>query len=330
MLSDEILKSFYRKNVLVTGGTGLIGRKVVRILEQAQAHIKIVSLDTLKVSDSAQYVYGDLSDFNLCKELTKDMDYVFHLAGVQGNAYTSKAKPASHFVPILMVNTNVLEAARINKVGKVVYVSTIGIYEEAGVLRESDFRCDSAPMDFAGWAKRMGELQIGAYKTQYGYDNFSIVCPAHVYGEGDNFDPKVSLVIPALLYRLSEGQENPLVVWGDGSAVRDFVYSGDVAEGIVLAMYHGTHGELVNLGSGIGTSIRELIETLHTFIPFEYRFDSSKPTGVAKRVMDISRAKTMIGYNPQTSLYEGLKITWDWYINNPDEHLKKKNHYADD
>ncbi|QWR77048.1 NAD-dependent epimerase/dehydratase family protein [Candidatus Magnetomonas plexicatena] len=243
---------------------------------------------------------------------------------------TSKAKPASHFVPILMVNTNVLEAARINKVGKVVYVSTIGIYEEAGVLRESDFRCDSAPMDFAGWAKRMGELQIGAYKTQYGYDNFSIVCPAHVYGEGDNFDPKVSLVIPALLYRLSEGQENPLVVWGDGSAVRDFVYSGDVAEGIVLAMYHGTHGELVNLGSGIGTSIRELIETLHTFIPFEYRFDSSKPTGVAKRVMDISRAKTMIGYNPQTSLYEGLKITWDWYINNPDEHLKKKNHYADD
>ncbi len=307
----------------------MIGRKVIETLALAGAYIKSVSLDTLKLTADAEYVYGDLSDFNLCMELTKGMDYVFHLAGVQGNAYTSKAKPASHFVPILMINTNVLEACRINKAGKVVYVSTIGIYEEAGILRESDFRCDSKPMDFAGWAKRMGELQIGAYKTQYGMENFSIVAPAHVYGEGDNFDPEVSLVIPSLLYRLHQGRENPLIVWGDGSAERDFVYSGDVAEGIVLAMYHGTAGELVNLGSGVGTSIRALIETLNTFIPFEYVFDTTKPTGVAKRIMDISRAQNMLGYQPKTTLTEGLKTTWTWYINNPDEHLKKKNHYSD-
>jgi GDP-L-fucose synthase len=183
-------------------------------------------------------------------------------------------------------------------------------------------------MDFAGWAKRMGELQIHAYKTQYGLDRFAIVRPSNVYGPGDNFDPRNAMVIPTLMHRIYR-QEDPVVIWGDGSAIRDFVYSRDAAEGILLALASGTRGRYVNLGSGVGTSIRELVETLHSFIPFNYQFDATKTSGYPKRVMDISLAREWLGYNPATSLREGLQRTWDWFVRNQDEYLKKKNYFTE-
>ena len=122
-------------------------------------------------------------------------------------------------------------------------------------------------------------------------------------------------------------KEDPVLVWGDGSAVRDFAYSRDVAEGIILALYYGTDSKFVNLGSGKGYSIKELLETLSSFLDFNYEFDTSKPSGFPKRVMDISLAKKIINYNPSTSLLNGLKQTWDWYIKNQDEYLKRKNYF---
>jgi len=119
------------------------------------------------------------------------------------------------------------------------------------------------------------------------------------------------------------------VVWGDGSAIRDFAYSKDVAEGVILALHHGTKGRYVNLGSGQGYTIRELVETLNKFISFNYRFDDSKSSGFPKRVMDISLAREMLSYNPTTSLLEGLKQTWEWYMNNQEEYLKRKNYFAE-
>jgi GDP-L-fucose synthase len=329
MVKDEILKSFNSKNVLVTGGTGLIGRQVVNILCEAGANVRIVSLDHLQVHTKAEHVIGDLTDFGLCKQVTQDMDFVFHIAGIKGGAGVSSTKLASHFVPTVMFNTNVLEAARLNKVQKLVYTSSIGAYTSAEVFIESSEtpgNFTGPPMDFAGWAKRMGELQIHAYKIQYGMENFAIVRPANVYGPGDNFDPQNAMVIPTLLYRIYN-KENPVVIWGDGSAIRDFAYSRDVAEGCILALYHGTQGRFVNLGSGCGVTIRELVETLHSFLDFNYRFDSTKPAGFPKRVMDISLARQMIGYNPSTSLREGLKATWDWYGQNQGEYLKKQNYF---
>ena len=136
------------------------------------------------------------------------------------------------------------------------------------------------------------------------------------------------MVIPTLLYRIFNG-EDPVVIWGDGSAVRDFAYSRDVAEGVILALYHGTEGGFVNLGSGTGVTIRELVETLHSFLGFHYHFDTSRPSGFPKRVMDITLAKRLIHYRPQTSLREGLHKTWDWFANHPDEHLKKKNYFTE-
>jgi GDP-L-fucose synthase len=213
----------------------------------------------------------------------------------------------------------------------VVYTSSIGAYTNAEVFIETEKPGDFAgpPMDFAGWAKRMGELQIHAYKVQYGLENFAVVRPSNVYGPGDNFDPKNAMVIPTLLSRIYH-QENPVVIWGDGTAIRDFAYSRDVAEGVILALHHGTRGGYVNLGSGAGVTIRELVETLRSFIDFNYQFDASKSAGFPRRVMDISLARQLIDYNPSTALVDGLQQTWNWYIHNQDEHLHKKNYFKDE
>ena len=326
MIEQNILDSFNNKNVLVTGGTGLIGRQVVDLLCGAKAKVKVVSLDNLKLNEKAEYIHGDLTSFELCKEITQNVDFVFHLAGIKGSIGVAKTLIASHFVPTLMMNTNILEASRLNKVQKLVYTSSIGAYPEGEVFKEAEYRLDTLPMDFAGWAKRVGELQVYAYKAQYGMENFAIVRPANVYGPGDNFDPQNAMVIPSLLYRIYQ-KENPLMVWGDGTAIRDFAYSRDVAEGIILALHYGTKGQFVNLGSGRGYSIKELLETLHSFLGFNYQFDTTKSSGFPKRVMDISLAREIIHYNPTTSLLAGLKETWNWFINNQDEYLQKKNYF---
>jgi GDP-L-fucose synthase len=328
MIKEEVLKSFAGSNVLVTGGTGLIGRQVVNILCDASAHVKVVSLDRINVNEEAEHIYGDLTSFELCKELTKDMDFVFHMAGIKGSIEVTKAKPASFFVPLLMFNTNMLEACRINKVKKTVYTSSIGAYASAEVFKESE-NTEGPPMDmFPGWAKRMAELQVQAYRIQYGSENFSVVRPCNVYGPGDNFDPENAMVIPSLMYRIYH-KEDPLVVWGDGSAVRDLAYSRDVAEGVILALYHGTKGDFVNLGSGKGYSVKELVETLNSFLDFNYKFDTTRSSGFPKRVMDISLASEMIDYNPTTSLLEGLKETWEWFVQNQEEYLKKQNYFRE-
>lgn len=328
MIADTILNTFRDKNVLVTGGTGLIGRQIIRILVDAGANVRVVSLDRINVHPKADHVLGDLTNFDLCKDLTQDMDFVFHVAGIKGSVEVTKSKPASFFVPLLMMNTNVLEACRINKVQKVLYASSIGAYASGEVFKETD-DAYGEPMDmFPGWAKRMAEMQVQAYGIQYGLDNFAIVRPCNVYGPGDNFDPDNAMVIPALMHRIRNG-EDPLRVWGNGSAVRDFAYSEDVAKGMILALYHGTNSRFVNLGSGRGYSIRELVEALHGFIPFSYEFDTTKSGGFPRRVMDISLAQEKLGYQPETLLEDGLKKTWTWYLENEDEHLRKQNYFTE-
>jgi GDP-L-fucose synthase len=328
MIQPAVLNSFAKKKVLVTGGTGLIGRQVVNMLCDANAQVTILTLDSINIDKRAMHIIGDLTSFDYCLKSIKDMDFVFHLAGVKGSADVSNTKLASHFIPTLMMNTNVLEACRRNKVKKVVYTSSIGAYANADVFKESDYKLDSLPMDFAGWSKRMAELQIHAYHVQYGLDNFSIVRPCNVYGPGDNFDPNNAMVIPSLMYKIKRG-DDPVRIWGDGSAIRDFAYSRDVAEGVILALYYGTKSSFVNLGSGRGYSVKELVEALHSFLDFNYEFDTTKPSGYPKRIMDISLARSMIHYNPTTSLLEGLKQTWEWFIANQDEYLHKKNYFIE-
>ncbi len=310
----------------------MVGRAVTDILIDAGARVRVVSLDDIVANPKAETIKGDLCDFGFCKSATQGADYVCHIAGIKGSVEVTKKKPASFLVPLLMMNTNLLEACRINKVRRAVYTSSIGAYTNGEVLVESesledDFR--GPPMDMhPGWAKRMAELQIQAYKIQYDTDNMAVVRLCNVYGPGDNFDPDNAMVIPSLMARIRAG-ENPLKVWGDGAAIRDFAFSRDVAKGVILALLRGTAGRYVNLASGEGISIKTLIETLAQVTPFSYEFDTSKPGGFPRRVMDVSLARRLLGYAPETSLLDGLRETWDWYLANESEYLKRKNYFTE-
>jgi len=327
-MKPEILQSFKNKSCLVTGGTGLIGRPLVDLLVGAGARVDVVSLDSITPNPKAVYIKADLREFGVCKDLIGGNDFVFHLAGIKGGVDITTKRPSTMFVPYLQFNTNVLEACRLNNVGKVVYTSTVGTYPSREVFIEGDI-IDGNPMDkYAGWAKRMAELQIQTYKEQYGLKNFIAVRPTNVYGPGDNFDPDNAMVIPSLMYRINAG-ENPLKVWGDGKAVRDFAYSKDIAIGILQAAYYMPDVPYINLGTGVGYSIEEVLHSLKTFIDFEYEFDLSKPSGFPKRVMDISLAEKLINYKHQTFLTEGLIKTWQWFNENSIEYTKRKNYFTD-
>ena len=329
MLDEEIVSEFRGKRVIITGGTGMIGRQVVKILCDAGAIVSCVSLDDLPTDPRAKKIFADLRDFTLCRKLTERADYACHLAGIKGSVEVTRSKPASFFVPLLMINTNFLEACRVNDVAKVVYTSSIGAYGAAEYFSEEEGVFDHPPMDeFPGWAKRMAELQVESYRQQYDLQNFAVVRPCNVYGPGDNFDPENAMVIPTLIHRIVSG-DNPVTIWGDGSAVRDFAYSADIAEGILLALYHGTRDSFVNLGSGRGYSISELVETLHEFLDFNHSFDTSKPPGFPRRVMNISRARDWIGFRPSTSLRTGLEATYAWYVEHQNEGGRRKNYFRD-
>lgn len=317
-------RSFYcGKKVLVTGGTGLIGRPLVEMLFDEGAVVTVVSLDDPSLTPKGcKFVKADLREFSNCMKVCKGEDMVFHLAGVKGSPALTAKQPASFFVPTISFNTNMLEAARRQGVERFLYTSTVGVYAPAEVFYEDDvWKTFPSENDrFAGWAKRMGELQAESYKIEYGWDKISIVRPANVYGPYDNFDPKTAMVIPSLINR-ALGGENPLTVWGDGTPIRDFIYSKDVARGMMMAVEKGVNLP-VNLGSGTGITIRQLAETVAKNVPsgpVKIVWDKSKPKGDAKRLMDIRRAKELLGFEIETSLEEGIRDTILWYLNHKND-----------
>lgn len=323
-------RSFYKgKKILVTGGTGMIGRFLVELLIEAGGNITIASLDDpTRAHPKAKFVRLDLTDINNCLEVCKGIDFVFHLAGIKGSPKMTKEQPASFFVPTILFNTNMMEAARRSGVERFLYTSTVGVYAPAEVFHEDDVwkTFPSENDKFAGWAKRMGELQAEAYKIQYGWDKISIVRPANVYGPGDNFDPENAMVIPSLIHR-ALSRENPLTVWGDGSPIRDFIHAKDVALGMMLSIEKGVNVP-VNLGSGEGVTIKDLVEIIAKSVPngpLKILWDTSKPMGDKKRLMDMTRAKKLLGFKPAMSLEQGVKETIEWYLKNKAQLNKRYN-----
>jgi GDP-L-fucose synthase len=314
---------FYKnRKILVTGGTGLIGRPLVERLVDEGAQVIVVSLDDpSRAPQGVAFVRADLREFSNCMEACEGKDIVFHLAGIKGSPVLNQRQPASFFVPTITFNTNMMEAARRQRVSRFLYTSTVGVYAQAEVFKEDDVwkTFPSENDKFAGWAKRMGELQAESYKIEYGWDKISIVRPANTYGPFDNFDPKTAMVIPSLITRALSG-ENPLVVWGDGTPIRDFIYSKDVAAGMLSAVEKGINVP-VNLGSGSGVTIKQIAETIVKYVPgkkVKIVWDKTKPKGDAKRLMDISRAKNLLGFKPKYSLEKGIKETIEWYVKNTD------------
>lgn len=313
------MMSIYQgKSILVTGGTGLIGRPLVELLVGMGAKVRIVSLDDpSRAHPLAEFVRADLTSFRSCLDVCDEIDYVFHLAGIKGSPAMTAIKPASFFVPTISFNTNMMEAARQCNVKKYLFTSTIGVYAPAEIFYEDDVwkTFPSENDKFAGWAKRMGELQAEAYKIEYKWSDVHIVRPANVYGPYDNFNPGNAMVIPSLVKRALDG-ENPLVVWGDGSPIRDFIHARDVASGMLLVMEKGT-AQPVNLGSGVGVAIREIVEIIVSNMKEKPAviWDTTKPRGDRKRLMDISRAREL-GFEPMVSLEEGIKNVMQWYLEN--------------
>ena len=306
------------KKVLVTGGTGLIGTPLVEMLIDRGAKVRIASLDDpSRAHPEADFCRVDLTKFDNCMKVCEYIDMIFHLAGIKGSPAMTAKKPASFFVPTILFNTNMMEAAKQSSVTRYLFTSTIGVYSPAEVFYEDDvWKTFPSKNDrFAGWAKRMGELQAQAYEIEYGWKNIVIVRPANVYGPYDNFDPNNAMVIPSLIKRAIDGQ-NPLTVWGDGSAIRDFIHARDVARGMMLVMEKSV-SEPVNLGSGTGVSIKRIVEIIVDNMETkpEVVWDTSMPSGDKKRLMDISRAKS-IGFEPQISIEDGIREVMSWYQEN--------------
>lgn len=319
---------FYKnKNVLVTGGSGLIGRPLVEMLVQREAKVTVVSLDDAsRAPAGVKFQRADLREFSNCMDVCKNQEIVFQLAGVKGSPAMTAKRPASFFVPTLSFSINMMEAARRNHVQRFLYTSSVGVYAPADVFYEDDvWQTFPSPHDrFAGWAKRMGELQAEAYAIEYGWDKISIVRPANVYGPYDNFDPANAMVIPSLIKRAFDG-ENPLTVWGDGSPIRDFIHARDVARGMLLAVEKGINVP-INLGSGSGITIKRIAELVAANMPqgaIEIVWDTTKPSGDAKRLMYMERANKF-GFTPIISIEEGIKETIAWYAANHQMHLHNR------
>lgn len=313
--------SFYKnKRVLVTGGTGLIGRPLVRMLGEQGAHARVVSLDAISQEPEgcAEFMHSDLRHFQNCIDACDGQEIVFQLAGIKGSPVATKTKPASFFVPTLQFSTNMMEAARLANVDWYLNTSSVGVYGPAEVFHEDQCWEDkpSTHDKYAGWAKRIGEMQAEAYKIQYGWDRCSIVRPANVYGTWDSFSDESAMVIPSLIKRVCSG-ENPLKAWGDGSPIRDFIHAYDVARGMMMLVEQRVT-EPVNLGSGAGVTIKKLAETIARNAPggpIPVEWDTTRPDGDAKRLMDMTRA-AKYGFKCEVSLEEGIKGTIAWYLQN--------------
>jgi|TARA_R100000900_G_scaffold26242_1_gene20859 GDP-L-fucose synthase len=310
---------FKNNKVLVTGGTGMIGRQLVALLLERGAKVYIASLDEPNnLPDGVEFVKADLTYFDKCLEICSGMDYVFNLVGVKGSPKMCKEQPADFMVPMLQFNTNMMEAARRAKVKWYLYTSSVGVYHPAEVFKEDDV-WKTFPSDndrFAGWAKRIGELQAQAYSIQYGWDCVSIVRPANVYGPYDNFDPENAMVIPSLIRKSLENDK--LSVWGDGSPIRDFIHSKDVALGM-LHMVENKITKPVNLGSGDGVSIKTIVDLVvkHCGKDIDVEWDTTKPTGDARRLFDMTLANSY-GFEPTVSIETGIKDTIKWFEENKD------------
>tara|TARA_R110002124_G_scaffold189366_2_gene356596 strand:- start:33998 stop:34963 length:966 start_codon:yes stop_codon:yes gene_type:complete len=314
------------KKVLITGANGLVGNYMVQKCIDNGAFVTAVDIrqpdnQIEKYKDeNYQFINADLREFKNCKTIVEGQDIIFHIAGVKGSPKRAAEQPADYFVPMLQFNTNMMEAARLADVEWYVYTSTVGVYQPAEVFYEDDVwkTFPSEKDKYAGWAKRLGELQAEVYSVSFDWNKASIVRPANIYGRHDNFTSE-STVIASLIKRLFGEKEHPLICWGDGSPIRDFIYAGDVADGIIKA-YEQKLTQPINLGSGTGVTIRQLAETLVDIYEEMYgkkvgiEWDSTKPNGDAKRLMSTERAES-VGIFQQVSLRDGLKETIDYYLN---------------
>jgi len=302
-----------KKRVLITGGAGFLGAHVVKKLQKRNCR-------DIFVPRSQTY---DLRDIEDTRKVLKDSDpdIVMHLAARVGGIGANRSHPAEFFYDNLMMSIPLLHESWKAGIEKFVAVGTVCAYPKFTPVpfRENDLwngypEETNAPY---GLAKKMLLVQSQAYRQQYGF-NAIFLLPVNLYGPGDNFDPGSSHVIPALIKKcldvVKEGKDE-VVVWGDGSATREFLYVEDCAEAIILAAERYDKSEPVNIGSAFEISIRKLVEMVAEKTGFTGKivWDATKPNGQPRRKLDTSRAEGEFGFRATTNFGEGLTKTIEWY-----------------
>jgi GDP-L-fucose synthase len=306
------------KRVVVTGGAGFLGSFLVE-------HLRAKDCRAVVVPRSKDY---DLVEMDAVRRLYADAkpDVVIHLAARVGGIGANQANPGRFFYDNLMMGTQLIEVGRQLGIKKFVAIGTICAYPKYAPIpfKEDDLWAGfpeetNAPY---GLAKKMMLVQSQAYRQQYGFNSI-VLFPVNLYGPRDNFDLETSHVIPALIRKCAEAQQNgkpEIVLWGDGTPTREFLYVEDAAEGILLAAEQYNDSRPLNLGTGEEISIKTLAGIIAAEVGFHGRilWDPTKPNGQPRRCLDISRIKQTIGFQPTHSLRDGLKKTIQWYRANLD------------
>lgn len=304
------------KRVIVTGGAGFLGSYVVEKLKDRRCKDIFIPL---------------VENYDLTKEkniirLYKDYpaNIVIHLAAVVGGIGANRENPGKFYYDNLVMGAMLMEYARQYKVGKFVALGTICAYPKFTPVpfREEDLwngypEETNAPY---GLAKKMMLVQSQAYRAQYGFNSIFLL-PLNLYGPRDNFNPKSSHVIPALIRKFMEAKdrgEEEVVCWGTGKPTRGFLYVEDAAEGILLATEKYNKSEPVNLGTDLEISIKDLADLIAKLVGYNGKivWDTTKPDGQPRRKLDTSRAKKEFGFKARMNFEEGLKRTIEWYRNN--------------
>jgi GDP-L-fucose synthase len=305
---------FEDKRIVVTGGAGFLGRYIVKGLQKRGCKNilvpKIEDYDLVNIVDVVRMYDG------------MKPDIVIHLAAVVGGIGANREHPGEFFYKNLMMGVQLIEQGRIRNIKKFVAIGTVCAYPKFTPVpfKEEDLwngypEETNAPY---GLAKKMLLVQSQAYRAEYGFNSIFLL-PVNLYGPGDNFDPKSSHAIPALIKKCVDAIESGadhIDCWGSGKVSREFIYAADAAEGILLATEHYNGAEPVNIGAGFEITIKELVEKIAKITGFngEIRWDSSKPDGQPRRRLDVSKAKKHFGFEAKTGFDDGLKATIDWYI----------------
>jgi GDP-L-fucose synthase len=307
------------KKVLITGCSGLVGIHLVKKCLNKGYDVIGVDINhsnNLPVSDKFTFYELDLTIEENIKNLFfyESPDVVFNCFGIKGSPIRAKNSPVDFLYPSFKINTEIINQCSKNNIW-LIFVSSVGVYSPSEKFVEDDV-WKSLPSEsdwFPSWSKRMGEILLEAYKVQYGYDKWSIIRPANIFGEYDDFSGN-GTVISSTIKKIYEANDS-IEAWGDGSPIRDFVYAGDVADAI-LRLYNDKIHTTINFGAGEEITIKQMIETLIKISkkPISINWDSSKPNGDLRRQMDITK-QTEIGLLPVLGFEKALEITYDYYIN---------------